>query len=174
MGGESYAEFRDYVEARGAALLRMAYLLAGNRTDAEDLLQTALTKTYLAWDRINEPSALDGYVRRIMVNVHISWWRKRKLDEYPTDELPELAVDDHTSASEVHDALQRALTRLPRRQRAAVVLRYYADLPETAVAEILDVSVGTVKSTVSRGVEKLRRDHQLRADFGAGDLALAE
>lgn len=150
----------------------MAYLLTGNQTDAEDLLQAALAKTFLAWGRIHDRGALDGYVRRAMVNTRISWWRRRRVEEYPTDELPEPAVDDHAYASEMQDALWRALSRLPKRQRAALVLRYYEDLPETEIADILGVSVGTVKSTVSRAVAKLRRDTQLRADFG--DLAYAD
>ena len=83
------AAFRDYVVARGAALLRMAIMLTGNRADAEDLVQAALAKTYLAWDKINDRAALDAYVRRAMVNTHISWWRRRKVEEFPTDELPD-------------------------------------------------------------------------------------
>ena len=87
--------FRDYVTARSRSLLRTAYLLTGNRADAEDLVQAALAKTYLAWDRIEDRRALDGYVRRAMVNTHISWWRRRRLEEYPTDEIPDQAVADH-------------------------------------------------------------------------------
>lgn len=168
MVDDSHAEFRDYVAARGAALLRTAYLLTGNRNDAEDLLQTALAKTYLAWGRIKERGALDGYVRRAMVNTHISWWRRRKLEEYPTDQIPESPVADRTADSDLQDVVWRALARLPKRQRAAVVLRYYEDLPETEIARILQISVGTVKSTVSRAVAKLRDDVELRSGFDGG------
>jgi DNA-directed RNA polymerase specialized sigma24 family protein len=94
------AEFRDYVTARGRALLRTAYLLTGNLADAEDLLQAALAKTYLAWDRIEDRGALDGYVRRAMVNTHISWWRRRRVQEFPTDVLPDQPVDDHAGDSD--------------------------------------------------------------------------
>ncbi len=133
-------------------------LLTPERADAEDLLQAALAKTYLAWDRINDRGALDGYVRRVMVNINISWWRRRRLDEYPTDELPDLPVADHSGRSELRDSVDRLLDRLPARQRAAVVLRYYDDLTEPEIAETLGVSVGTVKSTVSRAMARLREE----------------
>jgi RNA polymerase sigma-70 factor (sigma-E family) len=160
-----HEEFREYVAARGPTLLRTAMLLTTDRTEAEDLLQAALAKTYLAWDRINDRAALDGYVRRAMINTQISWWRRRKLEVYPTDELPDQPVDDHTLRSELHDLLGRALGKLPERQRAAVMLRYYEDMSETEVAEILGISVGTVKSTVSRAMAKLRVDAELEHDF---------
>jgi RNA polymerase sigma-70 factor (sigma-E family) len=144
----------------------MAYLLTGNRADAEDLLQAALAKTYLAWCRIEDRNALDGYVRRAMVNTHISWWRRRKLEEYPTDEIPDQPVRDNVDDSELHDSLSRALRRLPERMRAAVVLRYYEDMSEAEIAGVLGVSLGTVKSTVSRAVAKLRIDAELLGDFG--------
>jgi RNA polymerase sigma factor (sigma-70 family) len=92
------------------------------------------------------------------VNINISWWRRRRLEEYPTDELPDTPIADHTRRTELRDGLDRILDRLPARQRAAVVLRYYEDLTETEVAEALGVSVGTVKSTVSRAIAKLRDD----------------
>jgi RNA polymerase sigma-70 factor (sigma-E family) len=162
-------DFRDYVAARGSALLRTAVVLAGDRVEAEDLLQAALAKTYLAWDRINDRAAVDGYVRRAMVNTQISWWRRRKLEVYPTDELPDLPVhDDHAARSELHDALSRALERLPKRQRLAVIMRYYEDMSETEIADALGVSVGTVKSTVSRAVAKLRDDFELEQELSPG------
>ena len=155
------AGFREYVTSRSGSLLRMAYLLTRNLADAEDLVQAALAKTYQAWDRIEDRNALDGYVRRAMVNTHISWWRRRRVDEYPTDEIPDRAVADHAGDSELSDALSRALDRLPRRMRAAVVLRYFEDMSEAEVAEVLGISLGTVKSTVSRAVAKLRIDAEL-------------
>jgi RNA polymerase sigma-70 factor (sigma-E family) len=132
--------------------------------DAEDLVQSALAKTYQAWDRIEDRNALDGYVRRAMVNTHISWWRRRRVDEYPTDEIPDQPAADTLGTSELHDTLQRAINRLPQRMRAAVVLRYFEDMTEAEVADILGVSQGTVKSTVSRAVAKLRTDSDLLAD----------
>ena len=153
--------FGDYVAARSGSLLRMAFLLTRNQADAEDLVQAALAKTYQAWDRIEDHRALDGYVRRAMVNTHISWWRRRRVEEYPTDDIPDRAVVDHADGSELADAVRRALDRLPSRMRAAVVLRYYEDMSEAEIAEVLGISQGTVKSTVSRAVAKLRIDADL-------------
>ena len=139
----------------------MALLLTRNRADAEDLVQVALAKTFQAWDRIEDRGAVDGYVRRAMVNTHISWWRRRRVEEYPTGEIPDRPVLDHAGDSEIQDALRRAIVRLPQRMRAAVVLRYYEDMSEAEVAQVLGVSLGTVKSTVSRAVAKLRIDADL-------------
>lgn len=165
MGEASHEEFRVFVTARRPALLRTALMLTGDRCEAEDLLQAALAKTYLAWDRINDHAALDGYVRRAMTNINISWWRRRRLEEYPTDEMPDTPIADHTGRSALRDALERLLDRLPARQRVFVVLRYVEDLTEPEIAERLGVSVGTVKSTVSRAMAKLREDadHELTA-----------
>jgi RNA polymerase sigma-70 factor (sigma-E family) len=158
------AAFCDYVNARGTALLRMAFMLTGNRADAEDLVQAALAKTYLAWGKIHDRAALDNYVRRAMVNTHISWWRRRKVEEFPTDELPDQAVADHAYDSDRAEVVRRALDRLPERMRAAVMLRYFEDMTEPEIATALGISLGTVKSTVSRAVAKLRIDAELGAD----------
>jgi len=115
----------------------MALLLTRNRADAEDLVQVALAKTFQAWDRIEDRGAVDGYVRRAMVNTHISWWRRRRVEEYPTGEIPDRPVLDHAGDSEIQDALRRAIVRLPQRMRAAVVLRYYEDMSEAEVAQAL-------------------------------------
>ena len=162
MDDQAREDFRTYVVGRSPALLRTAYLLTGSRADAEDLLQTALAKTYLAWDRIRDREALDGYVRRVMVNTQTSWWRRRKVDEHPVEVLPERGADRDDSADlDLHDALWAALAELPKRQRAMVVLRYYEDLSEAETARVLGVSVGTVKSTTSRALAKLRESSQL-------------
>jgi RNA polymerase sigma-70 factor (sigma-E family) len=158
------AAFRDYVLTRGTALLRMATMLTGNRADAEDLVQAALAKTYLAWNKINDHAALDAYVRRAMVNTHISWWRRRRLEEFPTDELPDQVVADHARESDMAEVVRRALDRLPQRMRAAVMLRYFEDMTEPEIAATLGISLGTVKSTVSRAVAKLRIDVELGED----------
>jgi RNA polymerase sigma-70 factor (sigma-E family) len=158
------AAFREYVQTRGAALLRMAIVLTGNRADAEDLVQAALAKTYLAWDKINERAALDAYVRRAMVNTHISWWRRRRVEEFPTDDLPEQVVADHARESDMAEVVRRALDRLPQRMRAAVMLRYFEDMTEPEIAATLGISLGTVKSTVSRAVARLRIDAELGAN----------
>jgi len=156
--------FRDYVLGRSGALLRTAYLITGNRADAEDLLQTSLAKTYLAWGRIRERENVDAYVRRVMVNTHTSLWRRRKVDESPMEVLPERPGRDATADLDLHDALWAALDTLPKKMRAAVVLRYYEDLPEAEVAQILGCSIGTVKSQTSRALVKLRSNAGLKDD----------
>ncbi|WSW26143.1 SigE family RNA polymerase sigma factor [Streptomyces sp. NBC_01003] len=161
---KSYPSFASYVRARQPVLLRTARSLTANPCDAEDLLQTALTKTYVAWDRIEDHRALDGYVRRALLNTRTSQWRKRKVDEFACDELPEpetVAAADPAEHQALHDAMWRAIMKLPARQRAMVVLRYYEDLSEVQTAEVLGVSVGTVKSAVSRALGKLREDPEL-------------
>jgi RNA polymerase sigma-70 factor (sigma-E family) len=155
--------FEAYVVGRSPALLRTAYLLTGNRADAEDLLQTALAKTYLAWDRIREREALDSYVRRVLVTTQTSFWR-RKRPETLYDDVPQVADRDRHADADLHDTLWTALGRLSRKQRAAVVLRYYEDLSEADTARLLGISVGTVKSTTSRALSLLREDPTLRDD----------
>jgi RNA polymerase sigma-70 factor (sigma-E family) len=149
------AEFSEYMAARQPSLLRTAYLLTGDRHTAEDLVQTALAKLYLSWDKVQRQDSLDGYVRRILVNEHNSLWRRPwKKRETPTDELPE-----HGAAPEQGgpDADLWALVQtLPRKQRAAVVLRYYEQLSEAETAAVLGVSVGNVKSQTSRALATLR------------------
>ncbi|MEU0521733.1 SigE family RNA polymerase sigma factor [Streptosporangium sp. NPDC006007] len=154
--GGNHEEFHEYVVARGAALLRAAYQLTGHPSDAEDLLQAALFKTYLAWDRIQNRATLDAYVRRAMVNINISWWRRRRLDEYPSEEIPEPALAG--GRGHLPEQVEQALDRLPTRMRTAVVLRYYEDMTEPEIARALGISVGTVKSTVSRAIARLRGD----------------
>jgi RNA polymerase sigma-70 factor (sigma-E family) len=162
--------------ARSALLMRTALLLTGDRSEAEDLLQATLIKTYLSWDRIRDRAALDGYVRRTMVNINISWWRRRRLREFPTAEPPDTAVSDHTVRSALHDVLDRLLDVLPARQRAAVVLRYYEDLSEAEIAKVLGITVGAVKSSVSRGMARLRQeaDRQAPDAADAGEAGLSE
>jgi len=166
MNPDNREAFKGYVAARSAALLRTAYMLTGNKADAEDLLQTALAKTYLAWESIRDRESVDAYVRRIMLNTRTSWWRRRRhVGEFPTDQVPEAPVrHDETERIVLHDALWNALADLPKRQRAMVVLRYYEDLSEAETAVALGVSVGTVKSTTARALAKLRDHVGLRAD----------
>ena len=165
MSAGDHIAFGEYVRTRSQVLLRAAQGMTGSRADAEDLVQATLVKAYQSWDRIEDPAALDAFVRRVMVNTHISGWRRRRVNEYPTDELPDSASDaDATSDSDLHDVVQRAIDRLPRQMRAAVMLRFYDDMTESEVAAVLGVSVGTVKSTVARAVAKLRKDTELSAD----------
>jgi len=150
-------EFREFVAARSAALLRTAYLLTGDWATAEDLLQTALTKTYLAWKRLGGIEAVEPYARRVMVNTSTSWWRRRWHGERPTEVLPERAGVDEIEQQLDRDLLWRHLKELPNRQRAVLVLRYYEDMSEAQTAAMLDISPGTVKSQASRALATLRR-----------------
>lgn len=148
------AEFTEYMAARQPALLRTAYLLTGDSHTAEDLVQTALAKLYLSWDKVHQQELVDAYVRRILVNEHNSLWRRPwKRREAVTAELPEQA----TATASGHDPeLWELVLSLPRKQRAAVVLRYYEELSEAETAAVLGVSVGTVKSQTSRALAALR------------------
>ncbi len=155
----SNVEFDEFVVARSPALLRTAYLLTRDVQLAEDLLQTALTKAWFAWKRIDGDP--EPYVRRILVNSSVSWWRTRSTHETPTGFVPEPALGAEPSV-EVHD-LMLALGRLPRRQRAVVVLRYVEDRTEPETAALMGCSVGTVKSQCSKALAKLRADVALDA-----------
>jgi len=149
-------EFASYMAARQAALLRTAYLLAGDRASAEDLLQTAFAKLYLSWDKVRDRGRLDAYVRRIMVNEHNSLWRRAwKRREHATDELPEQPVQDDYDEG-VGAALWRYLQTLPPKQRTVLVLRYYEDMSEAQIADVMGISTGTVKSQASRALTGLR------------------
>ncbi|MFJ6724410.1 MULTISPECIES: SigE family RNA polymerase sigma factor [unclassified Streptomyces] len=158
----SEAEFTAYVQERRASLYATAYHLTGDRFEAEDLLQSALFSTYRAWERISDKAAVGGYLRRTMTNLHISAWRRRKLNEYPTEELPETAGDtDAMRGTELRTVLWQALARLPELQRTMLVLRYYEGRTDPEIAEILDISVGTVKSSIWRSLRRLREDEVL-------------
>ena len=151
------ADFTAYLAARQPALLRTAYLLTGDRHQAEDVLQTSLAKLYLAWDKVRDRDSVDAYVRRIMVNENNSLWRRAwKRREHPTDEVPEGAphVDSYDDGR--GDALWALVQTLPRRARAVVVLRYYEEMTEAETADVLGISVGTVKSQTSRALAALR------------------
>lgn len=149
--------FTEFVRGRGPALQRTAFLLTGDWALAEDLLQTALARSYLRWDRIglHDP---DAYVRRVLVNTYSSWWRRRWRGEVPYEVLPDAPVPDRWADVDARRALADALARLPRRMRAVVVLRFHEDLTEAATAEALGVSVGTVKSQCAKALAKLRAD----------------
>ncbi|NJC69376.1 SigE family RNA polymerase sigma factor [Planosporangium thailandense] len=155
--GDPEREFRDFVAARSTALLRTAYLLSGDWGAAEDLLQVSLTKTYLAWRRIERIEAVEPYARKVLVNTATSWWRRRWHGERPTEVLPERAISDGLDARLERDALWAHVKELPARQRAVLVLRFYEDLSEVDTAALLGVSVGTVKSQCSRALATLRR-----------------
>jgi RNA polymerase sigma-70 factor (sigma-E family) len=159
-GGSNAArdeEFSSYMAARQPALLRTAYLLTGDRAGAEDLVQTALAKLYLSWDKVRDRESLDGYVRRIIVNEHNSLWRRAwKRREHTTERMPESPVTDVYDDGQ-GSALWDFVQTLPPKQRAVIVLRYYEDLSEAEIAATLGISTGTVKSQASRALAALRQ-----------------
>lgn len=152
------ADFAEFVAARSAALHRTAYLMVGDRQLSQDLLQEALTKTYVAWPRLRDPSRAEAYTRKAITTTAISWYRRRSWGERPSDTVPDQSRASHDDDVTTREVLWRALQQLPPRQRAAIVLRYYEDLTEAQTAHVMGCAVGTVKSQVSAGLRKLR-DH---------------
>ncbi|TMR88995.1 SigE family RNA polymerase sigma factor [Nonomuraea basaltis] len=150
------AIFQDFVVARSDRLLRTAYLLTRDWGTAEDLLQESLAKAWFAWPGIDEPEA---YVRKVLVTTYTSWWRRRWRRELPSADLPEAAA--HDQGGEPRDELWVAVGRLPARQRAVIVLRFYEDLPVAEVSRLLGCQEGTVKSQTAKGLAKLRMDESI-------------
>ena len=150
------AEFTAFMAAHGADLLRTAWLLVGDAHRAEELVQHALVRTYASWSRARRDDPL-AYTRRTLVNLRIDTWRRRRREVLSAPEhLPENATGGTLGPSDDRDQLVRALALLSPRQRRIVVLRHFVGLPEAEVAAELGVSVGTVKSTSSRGLATLR------------------
>lgn len=148
-------DFAEFVAARSAELLRLAYVLTGDKHAAEDLLQSALTKAAARWGRIH--SAPERYVRQIMYREQISWWRRRARRPVTLmARVPEPPAQDQMVMVEARLTLRDALLALPPGKRAMLVLRYMEDLPEAQVADILGCSVGTVRSQTHRAIAQLR------------------
>jgi RNA polymerase sigma-70 factor (sigma-E family) len=149
--------FSELVAVRSQVLLRTAYLLVGDDQLAQDLLQEALVKAYVAWPRLRDVTKAEAYVRRTMVTTAISWRRRRSFHERPVEVVPDVWDADQTERLASHDDVWAQVCRLPPRQRAALVLRYYEDLSYEETAGVLGCSVGTVKSQVSEALSKLRQ-----------------
>ena len=148
-------EFAEFAEARGSALIRVAYVLTGDQHGAEDLLQTALTKAAARWGRIH--TAPEAYVRQIMYREQVSSWRRRaRRREACVADVPERAATVPDVSTETRLSLQQAVLALPPGKRAVLVLRFFEDLPEAQVASILGCSVGTVRSQTHKAVTQLR------------------
>jgi RNA polymerase sigma-70 factor (sigma-E family) len=151
-------DFDSWVAARGPALLRLAYVLTGNGTDAEDVVQDALSRALPRWSRIAGMEDPDAYVRRMVVNAHVSRWRKFRRREVPVEAVRDRVVPAGGVAAEDRDRLWRACQALPVDQRTAVVLRFYEDLDYAEIAALTGVREGSVRSRVSRGVAALRHE----------------
>ncbi len=151
-------EFDEFAVAAWPRLRRTAYLLCGDQHLAEDLAQTTLVKTYAAWKRVRKGEAY-SFARRTLVNTNIDRLRRRRFREVPAEEQHDRSGVAHTDGVDDADLIIRLLCELSARERRIVVLRHYWDLTEAAVGEELGISVGTVKSTVSRALAKVRETH---------------
>lgn len=155
MDANSEREFLEFVSVRTHALFRTAYALTGHQQTAEDLLQTALTKTAARWRHIRGDA--EPYVKRVMYHEQVSWWRRKRLKETSMGVVPEPpAAPDGTDAPLLRLTLQRALLQLAPRQRAVLVLRYLEDQSEQQVAVIMGCTTSTVASQSSRALARLR------------------
>jgi RNA polymerase sigma-70 factor (sigma-E family) len=163
--------FEEYAFARTSALVRLARLLTDDEHRAEDLVQDVLARAYARWGRISRTDQPDAYVRRMLVNAHHSWWRRRSSRELSVAAVLDRAADvDEAAGVAERDALWRLVRDLPARQRTVIVLRYYEDLDDTAIAEILACSTGTVRTHAKRALTALRRRQEAPTPVRAGDL----
>jgi RNA polymerase sigma-70 factor (sigma-E family) len=163
-------EFIVFVRARTPALLRSATLLTGDQHLAEDLVQAALARTHGSWHRLHASGNAEAYTRRVMYHLQVSWWRRRRVAEVlpgtePRPAHSQLRVGMETDAIALRLTLREALLRLTRRQRAVLVLRFYEDRTEPETAEILGITVGTVKSQTAKALARLRAVAPELAEF---------
>jgi RNA polymerase sigma-70 factor (sigma-E family) len=149
--------FEEYVLARGPGLVRLARLLVGDNHRAEDLVQDVLARAYPRWGRIVQADQPDRYLRRMLVNARNSWWRRRVNHEVAVATVADRAgPDDLGGRSAERDAMWRLVLALPPRQRAVLVLRFYEDLDDASIADILGCSAVTVRSHAMRALANLR------------------
>ena len=156
MSGQRDDEFTAFVVEHGAHLLRTACLMAGDRGLGEDLTQTALAKAYGSWAKVRSADEPIAYVRRILVNSHLSWRRRLMSTEQVIETLPDRGGGDHQAAHAESDEVRRALLQLSPRVRTAVVLRYFDDLSEAETARVMGCSPSTVGNHVTKGLAALR------------------
>ncbi|MEU7867024.1 SigE family RNA polymerase sigma factor [Dactylosporangium sp. NPDC049140] len=161
-GGDRDTQFQAFMGGATQRLYRVAYLLSGDAGEAEELTQHTLVRTYAAWERLDDGDAY-AYARRILVNLHSDWWRRRRRRERPVPQVPERVAHgaDPAEAALDRTSLARAMRHLSRRERSVIVCRYYLDLTEQQTAAELGVALGTVKSACARALRKLRVDPDL-------------
>ena len=154
-------EFGRFVAARGRALCRTAYLLTGDWQAGEDLVQEALTKTYLRRHRLRSADALEPYARKVLISLFLTSRRRRWHRELPVADVPDHAANGQLDAAEDRSGLWPALLSLSAQQCAVLVLRYFEDLTETEIATVLGCSPGAVKTHAARGLDRLRKSMSL-------------
>ena len=150
------AEFTDFVADHGGHLLRTACLVTGDAHLGEDLLQTALAKAFGSWDKVRRADHPAAYVRRLMINAHLSWVRRLTNTERVVETFPDTGSGDLQAAHAESDEMRQALLRLSPRVRTAIVLRYFDDLTEAETAQVMGCSRSTVNNHVTRGLAALR------------------
>jgi RNA polymerase sigma-70 factor (sigma-E family) len=150
-------DFVDFVAARWKSLYRLAYLLTASPTAAEDMLQTTLEKAYVSWARISRMEYPEAYVRRMLAHAVVSSNRRAWLREVPSARMPERSGEPVDAGVLDRSLLWPLVCALPERQRAVIVLRYYEDLTEVQISEVLGCAPGTVKSQASAAMKALRR-----------------
>jgi RNA polymerase sigma-70 factor (sigma-E family) len=154
-------EFEEYVAARGQELVRLGYTVSGDYQRAEDLAQIALLQAFRSWRRVERADDPHSYVRRILINSYLSMTRRRSFTEAPIAEpRPDRAVPDPADGIVNSDDLWGALNTLSARERVVLVLRYYQDLEDRAIAELLGIQPSSVRATASRALASLRRTDQ--------------
>lgn len=162
-------EYTEYARARWSALVHSAMLLGAGKAEAEDLAQTTLVRCYLGWTKVSRATNRDAYVSRMLLNAFRASRRRRWWQEKPTEHLPDGGDPDRTAEVDGADAVARALGGLSQPQREVVVLRFYLHLGELEISDVLGIAPGTVKSRLSRALDRLSTDTNL-ADLDGGRL----
>ncbi len=150
--------FEEFVERRGQHLLRLAYVLCKDAGHAEDIVQTTLLKAFRSWRTVMRSDDPDAYVRRILVNAHLDWVRRRSNNEQPTNlfGLEEPVENDFSESIANRDAVRRHLSSIAPRARTVLVLRYYEELGDDEIADLMNINVATVRATHSRAINAMR------------------
>ena len=155
--------YEEFADVRLGALLRYAVMLTGDPHQAQDLVQETMVRVQLNWRRVARADSPERYVRRMLTNQYLDWrrgsWVRRVLLRAEPDEAFRVSPIDHAQTAVDRDQVWTWLSRLPKAQRAALVLRYYEDLPDAEIAEILGCAVGTVRSSISRALATLRAEY---------------
>ncbi|TVZ94940.1 RNA polymerase sigma-70 factor (sigma-E family) [Streptomyces sp. BK340] len=166
-------DFDEYVRTNHDTLLHTARRLVCDPLDAQDLLQTALVRTYLRWEGIADKRLADAYLRRVMINTRTEWWRARRLQELPTEQLPDVGIEDFAAQHDDRALLLDLMKTLAPQQRSVVVLRHFEQMSTEETAAALGMAAGTVKSTLHRSLARLRQELERRG-FHAATASLAD